>query len=122
MAESIACLNVLDGTTSNDTPTTFDNGNGSIYILDGSECWSAVVLDIESQLELAYAGIAVLESLKLPTDTVEAAVAEVALAMDYSIGLMIFSSWQWDQDLLEDGDQVGMCFYQDSGTRTENAA
>jgi hypothetical protein len=74
MVESIACLNVLNGTTTNQSPTSFNNGNGSIYILDGTACWAAVVEDIESQLELAFAGIAVLESLHLPTEVVQAAV------------------------------------------------
>lgn len=42
--------------------------------------------------------------------------------MDYSIGLMLFSSWQWDQATLEDGDTIGVCFQQESGSNTPNAA
>ena len=41
---------------------------------------------------------------------------------DYSSGLMLFTSYQWDEALIDSGDQIGLCFYQKSGISSENSA
>lgn len=40
---------------------------------------------------------------------------------DYSKGLMTFTSYQWEESDLSNGDQVGLCVYQKSGRSSENA-
>ena len=122
MAETQACLNVLSGATVGGAPSYFDNTNGSIYLLQADDCWAEVVAQVDEQLALAQIGLENLEALHLPTEHVAEAIAEIATTRDYSEGLMVFSSWQWDESLLEEGDDIGMCWYQDSGTTTENYA
>ena len=46
----------------------------------------------------------------------------VEAAKDYSQGLMLFTSFQWDESELEAGDQLGLCFFQDSGELIESSA
>lgn len=41
---------------------------------------------------------------------------------DYSAGKLIFTQWQWDQNDLSSGDQVGFCYYQKSTSAAENYA
>ena len=42
MASSVACAAILDGTTANEIKSTFDGGNGDIYLVDGLDCWVAI--------------------------------------------------------------------------------
>ena len=93
MAESNACLNVLNGTVTGATPTTFDNGNGFVYLLDGAGCWTELLNQIDEQLALAESGLNQLRALHLPTDIVEEAIADVANAREYSAGEMVLASW-----------------------------
>ena len=120
MVEQAACLSVLDGTTASPNKTVFNNGNGTIYILDGINCWNSVNEDINSQLAQATAGLRIAQALNLPTGAIQDAIEEVASAVNYSDGIMIFTAWQWDEADLNEGDQVGLCFYQESGSSKEN--
>ena len=57
MAETPECLNILNGTTTGATPSSFASGNGFIYLVDGSDCWVNVIAQIDEQLALAESGL-----------------------------------------------------------------
>jgi len=120
MTEFTNCLNILAGDDAYDV-TTFQEGAGSIYIVEGADCWADVQGDIENQLAYAEIGIAALEALHYPTDAIREQMAGIEGVRDYSAGLMTFTSYQWDEALLAKGDQVGLCVYQSSGKSSENA-
>ena len=71
MSDTVACLNILNGSIANSTPSTFGDGAGSIYILESSDCWSSVVSDLDNQIALAAEGLALLQALHYPTARVE---------------------------------------------------
>ena len=122
MTDSVACLNILNGSIANSEPTTFGDGAGSIYILESSDCWNNVVGDLDNQIALAAEGLALLQALHYPTSRVEQAIEEISGVRSYASGLLTYTRWQWDQDTLENGDTVGMCWYQPSGSAAENHA
>lgn len=120
MSEFTNCLNILAGEDAYDI-TNFQEGAGSIYIVEGADCWADVQGDIENQLAYAEIGIAALEALHYPTDAIREQMAGIEGVRDYSNGLMTFTSYQWDEAVLSSGDQVGLCVYQSSGKSSENA-
>jgi len=42
-----ACTEVLKGTVANSFVTTFDEGNGKMYLVMAQECWDSVLADID---------------------------------------------------------------------------
>lgn len=121
MTDFINCLSVLAGENAYGNITDFAQGNGQIYIIEANECWADVQGDIDNQLAYAEIGIASLEALHFPTDTIREQMKGIEGVRDYSDGLMTFTSFQWDESQLINGDQVGLCVYQKSGKSSENA-
>lgn len=121
MSDFATCLSILGGENAYDNVTTFGDGAGSIYIVEASSCWADVQGDIENQLAYAEIGIAALEALHYPTDAIREQMAGIEGVRDYSSGIMTFTSYQWDEALLNSGDQIGLCVYQKSGKSSENA-
>jgi hypothetical protein len=121
MTDFPSCLAVLSGENSYGNVTNFQEGAGQIYIVDAAECWADVEADIENQLAYAEIGIAALEALHYPVETIREQMEGIEGVRDYSGGLMTFTSFQWDESTLESGDQLGLCVYQSSGKSSENA-
>ena len=96
MSDTVACLNILNGSLANSTPTTFGDGAGSIYILESPDCWNSVVSDLDNQIALAAEGLALLQALHYPTSAVEQAIEEISSVRSYASGLLTFTRWQWD--------------------------
>ena len=120
---SAACTEVLKGTVANSFASPFDEGNGKMYLVQAQDCWDSVVAEIDAKLAETQVGLNVLKSLNLPTDDVEKAIEEFEKTKQYSDGLMLLTSWQWDETLIaKDGGQIGTCYYQKSSTAQENAA
>lgn len=122
MTEYTNCLAVLAGEENYANQTDFAQGNGQIYLVESSACWADVSGDIENQLAYAEIGIQALEALHYPTDAIREQMKGIEAVRDYSKGLMLFTSYQWDETELENGDQTGLCFYQKSGKSSENSA
>lgn len=121
MTEYTNCLSVLAGETNYGNITDFAQGNGQIYIVESKDCWADVSGDIENQLAYAEIGIQALEALHYPTDAIREQMKGIEAVRDYSSGVMLFTSYQWDESELENGDQIGLCFYQKSGFASENS-
>ena len=116
MTEFTNCLSVLAGENTYGNITDFDQGNGQIYIIESKDCWADVSGDIENQLAYAEIGLQALEALHYPTDAIREQMKGIEAVRNYSKGIMLFTSYQWDEAKLENDDQVGLCFYQNSGS------
>ena len=121
MTEYTNCLSVLAGENNYGNITDFAQGNGQIYIVESKNCWADVSGDIENQLAYAEIGIQALEDLHYPTDAIREQMKGIEAVRNYSQGVMLFTSYQWDEALLETDDQIGLCFYQKSGSKSENS-
>ena len=123
MATDASCLAIINGEQVNDTISRFGQETGAIYVVDASDCWIAALADIDNQIALAESALSAFNLLHLDTSEVTLAIAEISSVREYATGSMIFSQWQWDHNDLNEDDQVGLCWYQDSGSRSqENAA
>ena len=114
MAESITCASVLDGSAANPLPTRFDSDNGTMYILEVPECWATVKASLENSLLEIQNSIQELADLAYETDVVSQLTSEISELLDYTDGIMVYTSWQWDQNELADEDHVGVCYYQEN--------
>jgi len=70
MSAFASCNSVLAQENTYDNATTFGEGAGSIYIVESTACWADVQGDIENSIAYAEIGIAALEALHYPTDTI----------------------------------------------------
>ena len=122
MSTTEACLAVLDQTSANPLQSTFEDGAGTVYIVEAADCWAEVEAEIENDIAYAQAAVASLEELHLPTDIATEAIENIASGRAYSTDRMIYMAWQWDQNELVDGDIIGLCLYQQSQSAAENAA
>ena len=111
MANSAACLAVLEGTNVNEVISRFGQESGAIYAVDASDCWTAAVADIDNQIALAEEALNAFTLLHLETDEVLDAIEEIKGVREYSTGSMIYTQWQWNQGDVSEGDQVGLCWY-----------
>ena len=93
MSDTASCLNILNGSIANSTPSTFGDGAGSIYILENSDCWNNIVGDLDNQIALAAEGLALLQALHYPTTRVEQAIQEISGVRSYASGLLTFTRW-----------------------------
>ena len=121
MTEYINCLSVLAGENAYGNITDFAQGAGQLWLIDAKDCWADVSGDIENQIAYAEIGIAALEALHYPTDAIREQIAGIEAVRNYSSGLMLVTSYQWDEAELAAGDQLGVCFYQKSGKSSENS-
>ena len=122
MSTTEACLAVLDQTLANPLQSTFNDGAGTVYIVEAADCWAEVEAEIENDIAYAQAAVASLEELHLPTDIATEAIENIASGRGYSTDRMLYMAWQWDQNELVDGDIIGLCLYQQSQSAAENAA
>ena len=121
MTEYTNCLSILAGDNTYGNVTDFAQGAGQVYLIEGAECWTDVADDIENQIAYAEIGIAALEALHYPTEAIREQIKGIEAVRNYSKGLMLVTSYQWDEADLVNGDQMGLCFYQKSGRSSENS-
>lgn len=117
-----ACLNVLNQTTTQENVTTFDNGNGQIYIVESIECWTQILDAIDDDLVKTQENVELLRQLHVDTTAVEQRLAELEIDREYANGVMVFSRWQWDESQMVKGDVAGMCYWQPSQTEDNSAS
>ena len=121
MTEYTNCLSVLAGENTYGNVTDFAQGAGQLWLIDSKKCWADVSGDIENQIAYAEIGIAALEALHYPTDAIKEQIAGIKAVQNYSSGLMLVTTYQWDEAEIAAGDQMGVCFYQKSGRSSENS-
>ena len=121
MTEYTNCLSVLAGENTYGNITDFAQGAGQLWLIDSAKCWADVSGDIENQIAYAEIGIAALEALHYNTDSIKAQIDGIKSVRNYSTGLMLVTSYQWDEAEIAAGDQIGLCFYQKSGRSSENS-
>ena len=104
MTEYTNCLAVLAGEENYGNITNFAQENGQVYLVESKNCWADVSGDIENQLAYAEIGIQALEALHYPTDAIREQMKGIEAVRDYSSGLMLFTSYQWDESLIDSGE------------------
>ena len=116
------CQDILNKVTANPNPTTFDNGNGEIYFVDGTACWESVNQYADAELATATASLEAAKNFGINVTSLEAQIAEVRKALEYSSGLAVYTTWEWDESTLSDGDVLAVCVHQDNNPDAETSA
>ena len=87
------CLSVLDGTVSNPEPSSFDQGNGSVYLIESPQCWLNIEAQIQDSISHSLDSISKVEDLHLPTKVIEDLIKSLEKELDYTDSRMLYTSW-----------------------------
>lgn len=101
--------------------TTFDQGNGSVLLIGGKACWEEIMQSLQEADSFVTDQLSKLEQNGVDTEEMglpdlETYRAMIDMVADYTDGYLLATSWSWNDKSVKNGESIGLCVQQDSGS------